>query len=104
MASSSEARISTVRSSFTFFSCDEIILVSFSSVSESVRISLAGVIFTESTESVRLCEIISKKLILSISSPKSSRRTGYSYPGGKISMIPPLTENCPTPSTISTIL
>ena len=42
-----------------------------------------------------------KDLILSILSPKNSILTGISLSTAKTSIIPPRTENCPFPSTVS---
>ena len=42
----------------------------------------------------------SKRRALSSTSPKKSRRTGFSQPGGKMSMMPPLTAKSPCSITV----
>ena len=76
-------------------------IFSFNSSLPENRISVDGIIENSSTLSVLLWLSISKWDILSTVSPQKSIRTGASPSGENRSSIPPRTENCPTPSTIS---
>ena len=57
--------------------------------------SAAGYMLTRSVFSMDFWLSQSKYLMVSISSPHSSIRIGFSSVSGKTSRIPPLTENCP---------
>ena len=57
--------------------------------------SAAGYMLTRSIFSMDFWLSQSKYLMVSISSPHSSIRIGFSSVSGKTSRIPPLTENCP---------
>ena len=66
-------------------------------------LSFAGYTVMAATFSMDLCELISKLLIESIISSHSSIRMGKLSVTGYMSMIPPLTLNCPLASMVYTL-
>ena len=86
---------------FSFFISFFISFIIFSRVISSITDSVAGMILILSNLSIERCVVTSKERIESVSLSKNSIRKGFSSFGKKTSRIPPLTENCPAFSTIS---